>query len=147
MKARELMTPDPEFMVPGDSIQESARRMRDLDVGAMPIVDRRGRRLAGLLTDRDIVVRHVSEGCEGCSVEDHMSTGHLVTVGPEVDVGEVARSMREARVRRIPVVDEEGRLVGIVAQADLATELAGEAAGEVGEAVEAISRPGRPDRP
>lgn len=147
MRAREIMTPDPEFMLPADSIEDSARRMRDLDTGVMPVVDDpEALKLKGILTDRDIAVRHVADGCDGCSVQSHMSTGSLTFVGPDTEIHEVTRSMKEKQLRRMPVVDQDGRLVGIIAQADVAIHLGPDEPEEVEEMLGGISRPAQPDR-
>lgn len=147
MKAQELMTPDPEVMSPGDPVEDAARRMRDLGVGAMLVVEEAGsRRLVGLVTDRDLVVRHLANGCGGCAVGDHMSTGQMIVTGPDADVRDLARRMREARVRRIPVVDDDGALVGIVARSDLLTEVGSERTGEVDGLLQEVSDSARPGR-
>lgn len=140
MLSREIMTENPEVVLASDSLEEAARRMRDLDVGLLPVVeDGENRRLRGVITDRDIVVRHVAEGHgPGCNVEEAMSRDGMVTVGPQDDVELVARRMSEAQVRRIPVVDD-GRLVGIISQADLAIDASDDRL--VGATVEAISEP------
>lgn len=145
MKARELMTSDPECLTRADSVQRAAQLMRDLDVGLIPVVDdRSSMRLAGVITDRDIAIRHVAEGHNECTVGDHMSTGNVRTVAPNDSNEDVLRTMRDAQVRRVPVVDEGDRLVGIIAQADIATKSVGDR--KVGQTVEEISEPGRPRR-
>lgn len=140
MLARDLMTPEPVFSLPGDTLLECAREMRDMDAGIIPVVDdTESMRLRGVITDRDLVVRHLAEGCEGCTVADHMTTDGVATVGPETDAGVVTRRMKDARVRRIPVIEDGDRLVGIIAQADLALELGDEDPGTVEELLEALS--------
>ena len=139
MKARDLMTSNPECVTSDDTLQAAAQIMRDRDVGAVPVVEsRESMRLAGVITDRDIAVRHVAEGHQGTDhrVRDHMSSGRLHTVGPDADADEVLSAMRDGQVRRIPVVEGD-RLVGIIAQADIATEGVGDR--KVGETVEQIS--------
>jgi CBS domain-containing protein len=142
MKARDIMTADPETVSSSDSIQTAARIMRDSDVGIVPVVDDEGsRRLRGVITDRDIAVRCVAEGRDGnCRVSDLMS-GDLVTARPDDDVSKVMDRMKAEQVRRIPVVDDNDRLVGIIAQADLALD--GPSDRAVGDVVEKISEPGR----
>jgi CBS domain-containing protein len=145
MKAHELMTSNPECLTREDSLQRAAQLMRDLDVGSIPVVDdRSSMRLAGVITDRDITVRHVAEGHAECTVGDHMSSGNLRTCRPDDSNEDVLRTMREAQVRRVPVVDEGDRLVGIIAQADIATKSIGDR--KVGQTVEEISEPSRPRR-
>jgi CBS domain-containing protein len=146
MKARELMTPNPECVTRDDSIARAAQIMRDLDVGLVPVVDNStSMRLQGVITDRDIAVRHVADGHhEDCRVGDHMSSGNVRTVSPDDDVKDVMEAMKENQVRRIPVVEGEFRLVGIIAQADLATERVGDR--KVADTIEKISEPGSPRR-
>jgi CBS domain-containing protein len=136
------MTADPETVSSSDSIQTAARIMRDSDVGIVPVVDDEGsRRLRGVITDRDIAVRCIAEGRDGnCRVSDLMS-GDLVTARPDDDVSKVMDRMKAEQVRRIPVVDDNDRLVGIIAQADLALD--GPSDRAVGDVVEKISEPGR----
>lgn len=118
-----------------------ATEMRDLDVGIIPVVSSpEDQRLRGVITDRDMAVRHVSEGCSGCSVEDHMSVENVATVSPDADAEEVELRMMDRKVRRIPVVDEDGTLVGIIAQADLARKLGDQEPEKVEKVVEEISR-------
>ena len=144
MKARDLMTSNPECVTPDESLQRAAQIMRDQDVGAVPVVDdRTSMRLTGVITDRDITIRHVAEGHKGNeTVRDHMSS-NVRSVGPDATSDEVLTAMREAQVRRVPVVEDGGRLVGIIAQADIATEGVGDR--KVGETVEQISE-GRAQR-
>ena len=122
MKARDLMTSNPECVTADDTIQRAAQIMRDRDVGAVPVVDdRSSMRLAGVITDRDIAIRHVAEGHKGDEVvRQHMSS-NVRSVSPDASSDEVLNTMRDAKVRRVPVVENE-RLVGIIAQADIATD-------------------------
>jgi CBS domain-containing protein len=147
MKARELMTKDPECVTESDTIQTAARRMRELNVGLIPVVDdAESRRLRGVITDRDIAIRHVAEGHGGdCQVGDEMTKGSLYTVTPEDDHDTVMARMKEGQVRRIPVLEDD-RLVGIIAQADLAVQTSDAEAEEVERTVEAISEPAKPER-
>jgi CBS domain-containing protein len=112
----------------------AARMMRDEDVGLAPIVE--GDRLVGTLTDRDIAVRVVAEGRDpGSTQVKEVASTDLVTVDPQQDLDEALRLMAEHQVRRIPVVGEDGRLVGIVAQADVARESDDRRTGEVVERI------------
>jgi CBS domain-containing protein len=101
------------------SIAYAAKMMKDEDVGLAPIVE--GDRIVGTVTDRDIAVRVVAEGRdpESTTVREIASTD-LVTVDPEQDLDEAVRLMAQHQVRRLPVVEEDGRLVGVLAQADVA---------------------------
>lgn len=126
MKARDLMTSDPFTITLTDTVARAAEVMRDLQIGCVPIVaeDTAAPALMGLITDRDIAIRCVSKRqAPSGPVRDYMTATPLQTVGPDADVTEVVRKMEEAQVRRIPVVNADGVLLGIIAQADLATKL------------------------
>ncbi len=133
---REIMTSDPRTVRAEDPVAQAARVMRDEDAGVVPIVD--GTRLVGILTDRDIAIRVVAEGRdpETTNVRE-IASGDLVTVDPDQNLDEALRLMAEHQVRRLPVVEEDGRLVGIVAQADVA-RLGDDA--ETGDVVQKISQ-------
>lgn len=147
MKARDLMTSNPEFVTPDDSIDRAAQIMRDVDTGIVPVVDNPSdRRLQGVITDRDIAIRHVAEGHhQSCRVADHM-TRDLDTVSPDADGREILRLMEREQIRRVPVVEEGNRLVGIIAQADIVTKLGPSEPEHVEETIEKISEPGHPER-
>jgi CBS domain-containing protein len=121
MKARDLMTPNPHVVTEDEPLSHAARLMRVHHIGCIPVVDDRHRlHLTGVITDRDIVVRCVAERhFRDCRVSDHMTTDHLDTVSPEASVSTVMMLMQRDQLRRI-LVTEDGRLVGIIAQADLA---------------------------
>jgi CBS domain-containing protein len=133
---RELMSSDPCSIDAGKSVAYAAKMLRDEDVGIAPIV--KGDRLVGTVTDRDIAIRVVAEGKdpESTKVEEIASTD-LVTVDPQQDLDEALRLMAQHQVRRLPVVEEDGRLVGIVAQADVARHAEDARTGKV---VEQISK-------
>lgn len=145
MRIRDIMTEDPVTVTPDQTVRDAARLMIEHDCGAIPVVeDGDGRRLIGIITDRDIAVRGVAEGQGPDTV-----VGGLMTVNPtsarEDDEVETVRTvMVREQVRRVPVVDGKGRLVGIVAQADVAREDAAASDREVGRIVEAISEPNPP---
>jgi CBS domain-containing protein len=133
---REIMTFDPTTVEPSTPIVEAARIMRDEDVGLLPIVE--GDQLWGTLTDRDIVVRAIAEGRDLQSTTGgEIASRDLVTIDPQQDLDEALRLMAKHQVRRLPVVEEDGRLIGIVAQADVAH--AGDDA-RTGEVVQQISQ-------
>jgi len=115
------MTPNPSSIEATQTVADAARLMRDEDVGMTPVLEEG--RLVGTVTDRDIAIRVVAEGRDpqATSVREIASTG-LVTLDPEQDLDEAIRLMSEHQVRRLPVVEEDGRLVGVVAQADIARE-------------------------
>lgn len=148
MKARDIMTQNPEVVTSKDTVTQAARVMRDMDVGIVPVVEDRSKMdIKGVITDRDIAVRHVAEGHEQqCSVSDHMSSDHLDSVTPDSDVHDVMRLMKRDQVRRVPVVEDGNRVVGIIAQADLAVEEGPREPEEVEETIEKISEPGHPKR-
>lgn len=129
--ARDIMTTPAETLAPSATLTEAARRLRDLNVGSLPIRD--GDHLAGVVTDRDIVVRGIAEGLDPSSATvAEVATGAVVTVDVDDDAAEVARIMGERQVRRVPVVDG-GRLVGLIAQADVARDLDARTTGDVVE--------------
>jgi CBS domain-containing protein len=144
MKVRQIMTSDPQAVTPDETVSRAARIMRDLDVGIVPVVeDQNSRRLRGVITDRDIAVRHVAGGHNGdCRVADHMSE-EITRVSPDDDVDDLMRQMQSRQIRRVPVVDADERLVGIVAQADIAIEMGPREPNEVAETLEKISEPMR----
>ena len=132
----EVMTSNPRSLEGGSSAVEAARLMRDEDAGVVPIVE--GEKLVGTVTDRDIVLRVVAEGRDPeATTVGEIASRELVTVDPQQDLDEALRLMARHQVRRLPVVEEDGKLVGIVAQADVATHASDEQTGEV---VEDISR-------
>jgi CBS domain-containing protein len=133
---QDAMTSDPCTIDAEQTVAYAAKMMRDEDVGIAPVVE--GERLVGTLTDRDIAVRVVAEGKDPQTLKarDVASTS-LITVAPEQDLDEALRLMANHQVRRLPVVEEDGRVVGVLAQADVA-EHAKEK--KVGEMVEEISQ-------
>lgn len=135
-QVRDVMTPNPRTIEPSTPIVEAAKLMRDEDVGPVPIVE--SGRVVGILTDRDIAVRVVAEGKDPQSkTAGEVASKQLVTIDPDQTIDEAARLMAQHQVRRLPVCEEDGRLVGIVAQADVA--LVGEDA-QTGEVVQQISQ-------
>ena len=135
--ARDLMTPDAKCVGENDTIADAAKQLAELNVGSMPICGE-DNRLKGMLTDRDIVVKVLAQGKDPSSVkagELGQGDGKTVTIGADDSVEEALRTMIDHKVRRLPVID--GReLVGIISQADIATNLDEE---RVGDLVEAIS--------
>ena len=119
MRCEELMTGEVETVQVGEDVQAAARLMRDLNVGCVPVCQRNGM-VVGIITDRDIALRVVAEGRPPeTPVEDVMSDD-LVTCLPQADVGEAERLMRTHQVSRILLVDEDGRIDGVLSIADLA---------------------------
>jgi CBS domain-containing protein len=133
---RDAMTKGPRSIGADATVVEAARIMRDEDVGIVPIVD--GDRLVGTVTDRDITVRVIAEGKDPQATKaEQIASRELVTVDPQQDLDEALRLMAQHQVRRLPVVEEDGKLVGILAQADVARHATDEQTGEV---VEQISK-------
>ena len=135
-KVREVMTDSPRCVTPETPVSEAAQLMESEDIGSLPILD--GGQLAGVVTDRDIVIRAIAKGKDprGMPVRE-IASRELVTVYAEDDLSNALKMMATQQVRRLPVVDEDNRLVGILSQADLALEVKEKA---VGEMVEEISK-------
>ena len=139
MKAREIMTENPRVVTPDTSVQEAARLMKSEDPGVLPVVEAaNSRKLVGVLTDRDIAIRVVAEGRNGATVGDVMSAG-VRTCRDSDNVQDVMRVMADQQVRRVPIVDDAGTVVGIVSQADLVREGPDRRAEHT---IEQISQPG-----
>lgn len=139
MTCNEIMTTNPECCLPSDPVVKAAQLMKSEDVGPIPIVtDKDSRKLTGIITDRDLAIKVVAEGRDpnATSVQDVMSA-HVVTCKESDDVKKVLKLMEDHQVRRIPVVDASDRLMGIIAQADVATRLGRDRA--TGKMVEEIS--------
>ncbi len=132
----DVMTADPRTIEPETTVEEAARVLRDEDVGSLPIVQ--DGHLVGVLTDRDIVLRVVAEGRDPRTTPAaEAASAEVATVDPAQPFDEGLRLMAEQRVRRLPVVAEDGRLVGVLAQADVALEAS---PAQTAEVVEEISR-------
>jgi CBS domain-containing protein len=143
MKVRDIMTPNPACCTPEDTAERAARLMRNLDVGAIPIIDNeQDRRPVGIVTDRDLCLGVVASGADpgSTTLAGHMSP-ELVCCRPEDDVREVSELMQSRQIRRVPIVDESGACVGIVAMADLAVKAPRE--GQAGEAIQEVSQPAK----
>ena len=134
MNIRDVMTPNPRTVSPTDSIQNAACIMRDLDTGAVPIVD--NGRAVGMLTDRDIVVRAVADGGPSNRTVGDIATQAVVSATPDMSTREAAQLMSDHQVRRLPVVENE-RLVGIVSIGDLAVKEGKDS--RTGDTLQAIS--------
>ena len=134
MNIREVMTPNPQCVSPGESIQAAARIMRDCDTGAVPVVD--NGRPVGIVTDRDIVVRAVADGGQLNGPVRDIVSGNIVCASPDMSTREAADLMSEHQVRRLPVVENE-RIVGIVSLGDLAVKEAKDK--RIGDTLEHIS--------
>jgi CBS domain-containing protein len=133
---RDVMTANPECVSKQDSIRDAARIMKDQDTGVVPVVD--GKKIIGLITDRDIVVRGIAEGknLDGVKV-DELMTKSVRSVREDADVNEALNMMTSAEVRRVPVVNRRDEIVGIVSIGDIASD--SRQPGKVGKAMEDIS--------
>jgi CBS domain-containing protein len=132
---QEAMTSNPTTVTPTTTARDAAQVMKSEDTGIVPIVE--GDRLVGVITDRDLTLRIVAEDKGADTPVGELASKDLVTIDPQQSLEEAARLLAEHQVRRLPVVEEDGRLVGILAQKDLAD------AGHdtlTGEVVEKISR-------
>jgi CBS domain-containing protein len=136
MQVSQILTRDVETVRPDTTVKEAAQRMRSMDVGSLPVCD--GRRLLGMVTDRDITIRITAEGRDAQStpVREAM-TPDVAFVFEDQDVQEAARVMRERQIRRLPVINREKHLVGILALGDIATtgndRLSGDALEQISE--------------
>ncbi|MCW7539808.1 CBS domain-containing protein [Aquabacterium sp. A7-Y] len=137
----EVMTRNVRVVSPDDSLQSAARVMDEMNVGAVPVCN--GDRLVGMITDRDITVRAVAAGlpADGTHVGDVM-TDQVRWCFEDQPVDEVMKQMSDVQIRRVPVVDRDNRLVGIVSLGDLATRHPADVEGTL----ERISSPSQPDR-
>jgi CBS domain-containing protein len=134
--AREIMSTDCTCATTDETLADAARKMRDLDVGALPICGD-DNRLAGMITDRDIVVKCVADGGDPHSVKvSELAEGKPVTIGADDSVEEALRTMTDHGVRRLPVIDGHD-LVGMVSQADIARHLPEEKSGDLVQAISA----------
>jgi CBS domain-containing protein len=142
MQVRDVMTRRVEVIRPDSTLQEAAEKMKDLDVGPLPVCE--GDRLVGMITDRDITVRGVAEGQDPWT--DHVCdamTKEVIFCFEDQDVAEAARLMKDKQVRRLVVLNRDKRLVGIVSLGDLAVDADEEVAGNT---LEGVSQPALPNR-
>jgi CBS domain-containing protein len=136
----DVMTKDVETINPNDSLRDAAERMRTLNVGPLPVCE--GDTLMGIITDRDIVVRAVSQGMDPNTTRvSEAMTDEVEYVYEDDDISTVVSKMKEAQVRRILVVNHDKKLVGIIALGDLAEEMNTQ---EAGQTLESISEPSQP---
>lgn len=139
MRVNEVMSRDVQVARPQDSIQSAARRMAEIDVGSLPVCD--GERLQGMITDRDIVVRAVCEGRGYDTPLIEVMTSKVEYCFEDDDLGDAADKMAEAQIRRLPVLNRDHRLVGILSLGDIAGRVKDKTAGQT---LEEISEPTRP---
>ena len=137
MKISDVMTPNIETVTRDQTARDAARFMLRAEAGSIPVCD--GNRVIGMITDRDIAVRGVAEGRGPETLVSELMSDGIICAHEDDDVDEVAQRMSHEQVRRLPVLDSNGRLVGIVSLGDLARDTVGEAAHE---ALEGVSQPG-----
>ena len=134
MKIRDVMSRDVRLVSPHQTIQEAARLMEEIDAGALPVGE--NDRLVGMITDRDITIRAVAQGLAPDTHVHDVMTQEIHYCFDDQDIEEVAEQMSDLKVRRLPVLDRNKRLVGIVSLGDIAAqhdEIAGEAISEISE--------------
>ena len=134
MNVREVMTPNPRTVELSDTIQDAARIMREEDTGAVPVVE--DGRVVGMVTDRDIVIRAVADGDFEATIDDIVSDD-VVCATAEMTTAAAANLMGEHQIRRLPVVDDDENIIGIVSLGDLAVKEGRDA--RMGETLENIS--------
>ena len=137
MKISEVMTRDVQTVRPDQPVQEAASFMLSADAGSIPVTD--GDRLIGMITDRDIAVRGVAKGYGPDTPVRELMTDEVICAREDDNVEDVASRMSSAQVRRLPVIDSNERLCGIVSLGDLSRETDG---GAANEALEGVSEPG-----
>jgi CBS domain-containing protein len=144
MLIKDIMTPDPACCTPDTTAREAATLMRERDCGAIPVVDtREGRRPIGIVTDRDLAVRGLADGRGPDTTVRELMTERPHAARADDEIETVRQVMMQQKVRRVPVTDAGGSIIGIVAQADLARHDDATSDRELGKVVEAISEPGR----
>jgi CBS domain-containing protein len=143
MRAKEIMTRDPDCCRGDDTARHAAQLMRDRDCGCVPIVDDAGK-VVGIVTDRDLAVRGIAAGKDPNTKLNDLMTPAATTCGPDDDLKDVEQKMAELQVRRIPIVDSDGRCLGIISQADIALAASRDSTvteREIALVVEQISQP------
>jgi len=134
MNVQDVMTPNPRTVGPDDTLQTAAKIMREEDTGVVPVVE--DGRVVGVVTDRDIVIRAVADGDYECTIDDIVSDD-VICANPQMTTAEAAELMSEHQIRRLPVTDDDDRLVGIVSLGDLAVKEGRDS--RMGETLENIS--------
>ena len=137
MKVSDVMTREVQTIRPDQTVQQAASFMLNADAGSIPVTE--GERLIGMITDRDIAVRGIAKGYGPDTPVRELMTNDVICARDDENVEEVATKMSEAQVRRLPVVDSDDRLCGIVSLGDLARETGDESAHQ---ALEGVSQPG-----
>ncbi len=137
MICSEIMTKNPEYCLPSDTVMKAAQLMKSEDVGPIPIVaDKDGRKLAGIVTDRDLAIKVIAEDRDPNTTQlSDVMSDNVVSCNENDDVDKVLKLMEDNQIRRIPVVGSNDQLLGIIAQADVATKLGNGATGRVVEQI------------
>jgi CBS domain-containing protein len=143
MLVREVMTRGVEGVRPDDTIQDAAQKMKDLDVGPLPVCD--GERVVGMVTDRDITVRAVSDGLDPwTSKVREVMTPDVIFCFEDQDVNDAAKLMKERQVRRLVVLNRDSRMVGILSLGDIAVDSGDKHM--AGGTLKSVSEPAKPNR-
>lgn len=143
MQLRELMTPNVEVVAPDAVLQSAAKIMRDLNVGSVPVCN--GRKLVGMITDRDIAVRAIADGRDARSTRiEEVMTPNVIFCYDDQDEQDAALAMEEHQIRRLPIINREKQLVGIVSLGDLVVD--SQDRDLAGETIQNVSYPARPER-
>jgi len=139
-KCNEVMTKDPVCCMPSDTVVSAAKLMKSKDIGSIPVIENeQTKKLIGIVTDRDLTLKIVAEGLDANSTKvDAVMTRRVVTCLAEDDLQKALDAMAEHQLRRIPVVDNDNRILGIIAQADVATRV--DQPGKTAEMVKEISQ-------
>ncbi len=136
-RIREIMTQDVECASPDTSVREAAERMRSRDIGSLPVCE--GKRVVGIITDRDITIRSTASGSDPSSTKvGAVMTREIVSVKPDDTLKDAERIMHDRQLRRLPVVDENGELVGYLAMAKIARK---ESPAKAGRVLQGVSQP------
>jgi CBS domain-containing protein len=143
MKIQEIMTRNPEVVTPDSSLQVAAQKLESLDIGSLPVCN--GKKLVGVITDRDITIRATAQGRDPGEVKvSDVMTDHVHYIYDDQGVEDAAQLMKENQIRRLPVVNRDKELVGIIALGDLAVDTDDNE--HSAEALEEISKPSQPNR-
>lgn len=143
MKVKDIMTHDPHVISPGETISQAAKLMKELNVGSLPVCD--GTRLVGMITDRDITTRSTAEGSNPLSIQvSEVMTPKVRFCFEDQDISEAAKLMQDEQIRRLPVLDRQKQMVGIISLGDLSVDADMDKLS--GKTLEEISKPSRPDR-
>jgi CBS domain-containing protein len=149
MKTKHVMTKDPKYCVSSDTAQRAARIMRDEKAGVVPVIENeQSRKIVGIVTDRDLCMNVVAEGRDPRTTQVHeCMTTTVVSCSPQDSVDKATELMRDNQIRRVPIVDEQHRLVGIVSMADIVGR-ANVKTSETHETLKQVSAPtGEPSKP